>query len=177
MAAVKLYLPYGALHRVADPRLITFHWFCVGRTTPLAPYATLIMGHRNLSDAALARAEATVDEFLSEPEFHQLRAYLRNRHGEDLRTTLLVAPVSAVKPDAGTHVGQERPFAQIEVGAATGKGFHRLSEDEGYTLPFTVWGYYSLPSPMRSNPNDGISPPQHGEPLIEAEPEEDSEDE
>lgn len=165
MATTKLYLPYGALHRIADPRLVTFHWFCVGREEPLAPYVSLIMGYKNLTDVARVRAEAMVDEFFSESEFHQLRAYLRARHGEDLRTTLLTAPVSAIKPDAGTHIGQERPFAQCVV--ANGNGFHRLSDDQGYTLPFTVWGYYSLPTPMRSHPAEPIVVSQ----ALEVEPE------
>ena len=106
------------------------------------------MGYKTLSEDARARAEATVCEFFTEDEFHQLRTYLRERHGEDLRTTLLCAPVSATKPDSGTQVGLERPFAQCVPKA--GSGFHRLSDDEGYSLPFEVWGYYSLPARLRA---------------------------
>jgi hypothetical protein len=176
MAALKLYLPYGALQRVADARMVTFHWFCVARPEPVAPYVSLIMGYRNLTDAARERAEAMVDEFLSEDEFHQLRSYLRERHGEDLRTTLLVAPVSAIKPDAGTHIGQERPFAQCVLG--NGNGFHRLSEEEGYTMPFSVWGYYSLPTPMRAHAPAAATPALAiaAEPEGEADAESDAED-
>ena len=149
MAALKLYLPYGTHHRAADARLVTFHWFCVSRKTPApATPAELIMGYKTLTEDARARAEATVSEFLTEDEFHQLRSYLRERHGEDLRTTLLCAPVSATKPDSGTQVGLERPFAQCA--PKPGSGFHRLSEEEGYTLPFEVWGYYSLPARLRA---------------------------
>ncbi len=148
MSAVKLYLPYGFHHRVADSRLVIFHWFCVARETPFEPIAAMIMGYKTLTEDARARAEATVNEFFSEEEFHLLRSYLRERHGEDLRTTLLVAPVSAVKPDSSTQIGQGRPFAQCVPSEAC--GFYRLSEEKGYTLPFTVWGYYSLPARMRA---------------------------
>ena len=133
--------PTRALSRFTGSAFLARHRL---RATP----AELIMGYKTLTEDARARAEATVNEFLTEDEFHQLRAYLRERHGEDLRTTLLCAPVSATKPDSGTQVGLERPFAQCA--PKPGSGFHRLSEEEGYTLPFEVWGYYSLPARLRA---------------------------
>ena len=149
MAAMKLYLPYGSLGSVSVQKQITFHWFRIQREAPLAPYETLLLGYKNLTPEVRSRAEALVDEFFSESEFHQLRDYLRQRHGEDLRTTVLMAPVSAVKPDLGTRAGSLRPFAQCDVGRETGGGFCRLSDEEDYGLPFPVWGYYTtavLPS-------------------------------
>ncbi|MBC8101835.1 MAG: hypothetical protein H7Z41_04525 [Cytophagales bacterium] len=143
MAAMKLYLPYGALGSVSVQKQITFHWFRIEREEPLAAYETLLLGYKNLTPEARTKAEAMVDEFFSESEFHQLRDYLRQRHGEDLRTTVLMAPVNAVKPDLGTRAGSLRPFAQCASGPNGGSGFCRLSDEENYGLPFPVWGYYA----------------------------------
>jgi hypothetical protein len=143
MAAMKLYLPYGTLGSVSVQKQITFHWFRIEREEPLAPYETLLLGYKNLTPEVRSRAEAMVDEFFSESEFHQLRDYLRQRHGEDLRTTVLMAPVSAVKPDLGTRAGSLRPFAQVGRNGDNGSGFCRLCDEENYGLPFPVWGYYA----------------------------------
>lgn len=144
MSATKLYLPYGTLSSVADARYFTFHWFHASRETPVAPYASLILGYSQLSGEAKTRAEAVVDEFLSEDEFHLLRDYLRERYHEDLRTAVLVAPVNTLKPDAGSRAGTLRPFSRRTDGdGVSGSGFCRLPEDPRYSLPFAVWGYYA----------------------------------
>jgi hypothetical protein len=143
MAAMKLYLPYGTLGSVSVQKQITFHWFRIERVEPVAPYEKLLLGYKNLTPEVRTRAEAMVDEFFSESEFHQLRDYLRQRHGEDLRTTVLMAPVSAVKPDLGTRAGSLRPFAQVNHDGDNGSGFCRLADEKDYGLPFPVWGYYA----------------------------------
>lgn len=153
MPAIKLYLPYGTFHSdsssLSDAQKhpwshVTFHWFYVGREAPLAPYESLIMGYRGLSAEGKTRAERLVDEFFSEDEFHQLRAYLQTRHRDDLRTTVLTAPVHPLKADTTTRAGSLRPFqhACVEDDIA-GSGFCRLCEEDGYCLPFEVWGYYA----------------------------------
>jgi hypothetical protein len=149
MPIPKLYLPYGTLRVPGGPSAthdISLHWFCKERPTPVTNFAELIMGHKGLSEETRLNAEAAVSEFFTEDEFHQLRAYLRDTHRQDLRTAVLVPPVNALHPDHGTRVGAERPFARQAVEEAGGrKGFVKLSETEGCNLPFTVWGYYSLP--------------------------------
>jgi hypothetical protein len=119
------------------------HWFRVGRETPLHPYERLILGYRNLAPEAKRIAEHLVDEFFSEEEFRLLRDYLHERHHEDLRTSVLMAPINPVKADTASRVGARRPF-----GLATeipGKEIHvlfSLSDEPGYTLPFAVSGFY-----------------------------------
>ncbi len=147
----KLYLPYGTLRTSADPRQITYHWFIIKRETPLAPYDKLILSYNGLSDDARVRAEQTVDEMFSQEEFEALRDYLRDQRSEDLRTGILNAPISANKPDTSTRLGTERPFQTCSEGV-TG-GFMHLSEQPGYNLPFTVWGYYAMPAHLMPSRN------------------------
>jgi len=178
MSTTKLYLPYGTFGEAGDqkygwynPRTeIILQWFCVGRETPIAPYESLIMGYRTLNETVRTRAQQTVDEFLSESEFHQLRDYLRRRHGKDLRTAVLTAPVAAIRPDTTTRTGALRPFrfcldappapetapdadesenaapepilGRMDLPQMRG-GFCRLAEENGYSLPFVVWGYFT----------------------------------
>jgi len=158
MPAIKLYLPYGTFHRgtssLADSqhafsRHVTFHWFCIERPEPIAPYASLIMGHHGLTPEARTRAEQMVDEFFSEEEFHQFRDYMQTQHQDDLRTTVLSAPVHAVKPDTSTRAGSFRPFRAGVEDSIPGSGFCKLAEEEGYSLPFSVWGYY-IPAAAQS---------------------------
>lgn len=157
-SARKLYLPYGKLAAVMPVRSgrlspMTIHWFVVGRSEPVAPYAAVIQGYRQLQGEARRRAERLVDELFREDEFHQLRDYLWNRHREDTRTSMLVTPVPPVKPDAGTRTGALRPFVKSgdgEGGEGAGDGetptIHRLADEPDYPLPFTVWGAYVAPA-------------------------------
>lgn len=153
----KLYLPYGSMRlpeqqaRVAPSwmSLVTVHWFVVGRSEPIVPYLTVIQGYRTLTAAARTRAELMVDEFFREDEYHQLRAYLQERHHKDLRTSMLTTPVTSIKPDGDTRIGRRRPFAQPAPESRDTVAIHKLSEESGYSLPFTVWGVYieTNPSP------------------------------
>jgi len=143
LAPRKLYLPYGTLPGVSGTHALMVHWFRVDREVPLDPYERLLLGYRTLTDEARSRAEAMVNEFLSEDEFHELREYLQRQRGTDLRTTVLVAPVSATRPDAATRTGGLRPFAQCEEDPHSGSGFFRMSEQDGYPLSFAVWGYHA----------------------------------
>ena len=147
MPPTKFYLPYGTLSELYLHPVVTFHWFRVGREEPIASYERVILGYKSLTEEARARVEATVDEFFTEEEFHLLRDYLRQRNGTDLRTTVLTAPVSAVRPDGGSKAGALRPFALCPENPAEGSGWYRLADEEGYSLPFTVWGYYAGLSP------------------------------
>jgi len=189
MSTMKLYLPYGtfgnASHRGESwyrPHTeIILHWFVAGRKEPIAPYASLILNHKGLSPTVRARAEQTVDEFFAESEFHQLRDYLRDVHGKDVRTAILSAPVTAVRPDTQTRAGALRPFDPIvlidplaveapetlddaiptadaedlEDTGETSNAIYRLSEEKDYPLPFAVWGFYASVAPY--NPATGPS--------------------
>lgn len=186
MPTVQFYLPYGTFGgrgssgagggsgAASRPRRawysahseVILHWFRVGRAEPIAPYPSLLLGYSGLTAEGRARAERMVDEFFTVDEFHRLRDYLRSQHGEDLRTAVLSAPVSAVRPDGATRAGALRPFyppvlSPKESGSLEGEperrgtvpegGIFRLSEEEGYSLPFAVWGYYMVaaqPEPL-----------------------------
>jgi hypothetical protein len=144
----KLYLPYSSLRTVMpqgrrDLYSVTVHWFCVARAAPIAAYANVLLGYRSLSDEARIRAEMLVDEFFREDEFHQLRDYLRERHHEDLRTAMLVTPVSPLKPDTATRTGTLRPFGIPSTNDREEVTIYRLADETGYSLPFTVWGAYA----------------------------------
>lgn len=141
---VKLYLPYGKLKTFSGPRHLTFHWFRRDRAEPIGVYTDLILDYRHLSDEKRQAAEAAVDEFFTEEEFYVLREYLYKAQGEDLRTGILVPPVGVGKQDSEARLGLTRPFRDCLEGA--GGGFCKLSEQEGYSLPFSVWGYYTEPS-------------------------------
>ncbi len=154
----KLYLPYSTRRIAQTPSklgvsLITFHWFYVDRSVPIAPYSSLILGYRTLSDTARVEAEMLVNELFREEEFHLLRDYLRTRHHEDLRNSMLVAPISATKPDTGTRAGGLRPFGRITPQDREEIFVHRLSDEPGYSLPFAVWGASVAAHPRRNAPS------------------------
>ena len=152
----KLYLPYsslpivgGVIHaRAAWSTQTTVHWFVVGRTEPITAYDTTIQGYKSLSALARSRAESMVDEFFRESEFQQLREYLQTRR-QDARTSMLTTPVSSIKPDSSTRTGTLRPFVQNDVEQSEQIAIYRLSDEEGYCLPFMVWGAYIVEKPMR----------------------------
>lgn len=144
---MKLYLPYSSFRLPLpgnrhDMQWVVIHWFVVNRAEPIAPYPTAILGYQTLNEATRGRAERTVDEFLREDEFHQLRDYLRERHHEDPRTSMLWTPVSSVKPDMATRVGTLRPFSLPAPERPDEVLLYRLADEAGYSLPITVWGAY-----------------------------------
>jgi len=147
-SARKLYLPYSYLPTQAGPGRgkITFHWFCVGRQEAIGDYTSLLLDYRGLARDAQEKAERLVDEFFREEEFHLLRSYLESRHGVEVRTAMLTTPLASVKPDTATRLGTLRPFYIEPPEQQTEVLLHPLANEEGYTLPFTVWGAYLNPS-------------------------------
>jgi hypothetical protein len=150
---IKLYLPYGRLKRFGGNRQVTLHWFVKDRPQPVAPYAELVERYSQLAPEARQRAGRIVDEMFTESEFHALHAYLYDREREDVRTAMMVAPVNGSNLDNRENRGLIRPFGddpdRREGGEPShgsgGGGFCRLAQEEGYALPFAVWGYYAAP--------------------------------
>ena len=154
---VKLYLPYGNLKDFKGHSQVTLHWFVKDREQPVAPYAQLVENYRHLSGEDQRRAERIIDELFTYEEFVALRAYLYERHREDLRTSVLVPPINGVKQDNDRNRGLVRPFGLCIEGERG--GFCRLCEQEGYALPFTVWGYYTHPvHASQSRPAANVAP-------------------
>jgi hypothetical protein len=153
---VKLYLPYGYFKGRRSQLMV--HWFVKDRESPVAPYAELVEKYNQLPEESRARARRVVDELFTEAEFHALRDYLRVHLRQDVRTAMLVAPINSLKQHEEANRGLIRPFGDScemgdsvpEVGdgvpgrmAGGGRGFCRLAEEDGYTLPFAVWGYWA----------------------------------
>jgi hypothetical protein len=78
-----------------------------------------------------------------------LRDYLRQHHQDDVRTSMLMTPVSALKPDTDTRAGTLRPYGQPAPEQRETVVIHRLAEEAGYSLPFAVWGAYIEANPHR----------------------------
>jgi hypothetical protein len=170
-----LYMPYGNLPHSVRLRNnlpahsnVVFHWFCVGRKEPISDYKNLILGYNHLSPSVRDLSQSLVDEMLTDEEFHQLKSYLMRRHGADTRTTLVTAPVFATRSRSSSK-SESRPFlpgslaAGTTDGAATPatpgtatfiesntSGFYPLSLEEGYDLPFAVWGFYGSAGTTRA---------------------------
>lgn len=140
---VKLYLPYGNFRQFKGHGQVTLHWFVKDREQPVAPYAQMLENYKQMNELDQRRAERMIDEFFTYDEFVALRGYLYERHGEDLRTSVLVPPVSGVKQDNDRNRGLVRPFGLCE--ESENGGFCKLCEQEGYSLPLAVWGYYAGP--------------------------------
>lgn len=141
---VKLYQPYGTHRSVRAYGAVTIHWFVRERCEPVLPYEQLVQGLHQLRGEDLERARRVADELLSETEFSDLRRYLFEHHGEDLRTEIFAVPISLPRPDKGWRAGLKRPFdGDIEDGPVR---FYRLSDEPGYSLDLPVWGAYILPA-------------------------------
>lgn len=143
---VKLYLPYGNAKNMVGRRQVTLHWFVKEREQPVAPYTQLVQGYGQLTKEMQERAEQMVDELFTKEEFMALRLYLYDRHKEDLRTEVLVPPISLSKQDNSKNRALVRPFGMRD--EDEGSGFCKLCDEENYGLPFPVWGYYTTPAQL-----------------------------
>ena len=141
---IKLYLPYGHLRSVEGYGQVMIHWFVIDRQTPVAPYGQLVERYSQLSAEDRVRAEQMVDELFSEPEYFELRRFLYEVRHEDLRVSMMVPPVNALRQDNAPNRKLIRPFRALPEG--DDGCFVRLCDQPDYSLPFAVWGYYAVPS-------------------------------
>jgi hypothetical protein len=110
---------------------VTLHWFRRERTP--RPYAELIEGY-DASDAFLSCAEGAIDELFTQSEAHALEQYL-SRHQCVVGQTVIEECTLPV------------PHNMLALGAMPydrGDCFYTLDEDEAYSLPFKVEGYFTL---------------------------------
>lgn len=107
------------------------YWFYVNRDIPVASYAELIKDYSPIEESIEA-AERAVNGYFTEHEIKILKDYLKVKG-----IGLEVEEVKhlPVEPD---YIG----LADLPLGG--GAGHIHLTEHEGYSLPFNVWGYYDL---------------------------------
>ena len=138
---VKLYVPYGNLKTFRGAGPVTLHWFVKDRERPIGAYPELIERFAQLSPEVQARSKLMVDELFTQEEFFAFRTYMYEKHGEDLRTEVLVPPINGAKPENAQNRKLVRPLGLCREGEEG--GFCQLSDEPDYSLPFAVWGYHT----------------------------------
>ncbi len=110
---------------------VVFHWYCLERDQPPISYAEAIAGYAQM-DAELRRPfERFVDRHFTEMEAVALEDYLSRKYGLELVCERAELPV------------KDRAFL-FEEGSEVIYDFIELSEQPDYSLPFKVWGYFTL---------------------------------
>lgn len=110
---------------------VRFHWYCLERAEPAADYGQVIADYDEMDPDLRKPFERFVDRHFTETEVSELRAYLEERYGLGVDAERITLPV------------RDRAFL-FEEGSSVIYEFLELSERPGYTLPFKVWGYFTL---------------------------------
>lgn len=105
------------------------YWLCVDRKQPVLPYQELIADY-DPNKEGIEVAERGVNDSFTEQEIKLLESYLATK-GIGLGVTK-----SKEFPVNSDYVG----LGDSPLGG--GDGIIKLSEHEGYSLPFSVWGFY-----------------------------------
>jgi hypothetical protein len=113
-------------HRHARYADVRVQWFVTDRPSD---YAEQFAGFCDLTDPY---SRGVIQESFTADEALQFSAYLKENHKSDVRIESTQLPVP---PNVMCT-------AAIAVGGTT--DFHMLSEEEGYSLPFGVWGFYDV---------------------------------
>lgn len=123
---------------------VRFSWYRLDRTDPVAPFERLIAGFDRLTETVRRQAVEQVLRHLTEEEVWGLRTYLRERYGLEVIAEEVPLPIEAPTGPFDSPYGEVYEFLE-------------LSEQEGYPLPYKIWGYYSLRGCL-SGPNvkDGV---------------------
>lgn len=119
-------------HRERLYDFVEFHWFVVYRETSTFSYDELIESYKKKLDNSYYFSESNISELFTEEEACALKEYL-------LRT-LDYEPI--VEEANLLLESYTLPYEDIVLGHQ--EGFYRLNEQEGYDLPFVVWGYYDV---------------------------------
>jgi hypothetical protein len=107
-------------------------WFVDKRDYDLGlDYATLL-GRPFTRGEPHSYEQDYVEELFTREEADQLAEYLRTAHDTDVS----IEPISTPVPGNIMGVGA------IAVGGPC--DFYMLSDEDGYSLPFKAWGYYSI---------------------------------
>lgn len=116
---------------------VRFNWYCIERDEPTFPYEELIAKYAQLEGKQRSLFERDVKRFFAASEIQELGEYLMGRYGMDLHAEEVELPM------------EERDYFFGE-GSSVVYDFLELSKQSAYTLPFKVWGYYTLQHCMTS---------------------------
>jgi hypothetical protein len=171
---LKLYRPETIAtdwpHRGYRWRGVRVTWLVWHRDEPVGDYRDLLDGYyerTSYKGETYVAGTDIVDELFTAAEAEQFAAYLKAAHGEDVTLTEVSLPVPiGDDPDACDYMA----YSASTFGGPV--DLHMLWEEDGYSLPFKVGGYYSME-------RDGQEPvaikrlvncPHHGEEYIDVVP-------
>jgi hypothetical protein len=130
----RLFKAYSVSDLMRDERIyhnVRFNWYRLERDRPMAPYRDLIADYDKLDEMTRHTLEADVNRYLTEEEIRALQDYLMGQYN----LPVFVNEVSLPVKEVGCFQSRRNVLVY---------DFLELSEEEGYFLPFKVWGYYSL---------------------------------
>lgn len=116
---------------------VKFNWYCLERRGPAFPPSQLIADYESRDERERRLLERELNRYFTDEEIELLRGYLLERYGMSLETEEVEIPL------------RERRSLFGE-GSSVIYDFLELSEKDGYSLPFKVWGYYTLQNCLTS---------------------------
>ena len=120
---------------------VRFDWYCLERKSPPLPYEEAISGYGELNEPLRTGLERDVARCFTEDEVNALEALLSDKYGMGLTREEVRAPL-------------EERVLFFEKSSDLIYDFLELSDKEGYSLPFKVWGYYTLRTAFNSKTRD-----------------------
>ncbi len=111
---------------------VEFSWFVVHRKTPFVSYAQLIKNYGRELNRSHHIFENNIKELFTEQEANGLKEYLLRKHKQECVVKSADLLLEAYTLGYGDIVPEY------------GEGFYKLNEDDGYDLPFVVWGFYDI---------------------------------
>jgi hypothetical protein len=127
---------------------VPFVWFRNERVRGERPYAELIKDYRP-DDEYVCYAEACIEGYFDQQEAEQVKAYLDQNYGHEGVTTIGAVELPIPHDSMGV--------ACLPVGGCN--DFYMLDRAEGYSLPFSVWGFYDLRGGQRIDERDACDDP------------------
>jgi len=111
---------------------VEIRWFVVYRENPIVSYEKPLNGYLKNQDNLLHISEENVRELFTEEEANAFKEYLSKEHREecDIREADLLTEIN--------------PWGYGDKTLGHREGFYRLYQEDGYDLPFVVWGYYDV---------------------------------
>lgn len=138
---LKLYRAYSIIDDFLGYGQIKVHWFCEHRNGSIGPHDQLIQDYMPGENLY---AEVSIDECFTEEEIEQLREYLERVHGDKLHAIEVNLPMPECMPYGA--IGALCIFKPDgEISAV--EDYYMLNEEEEYSLPFKVWGYFDTEEP------------------------------